>query len=270
MKLINSAAYEDISDFKILYLKDLEEYIKNGQILKSNGIIYCKTDFISILFNHLRFSSRSYSLITHHSDYSIDKTKFESRPKCIKKWYAINTTYEHSDLISIPLGTKTPENRAYHESQYKIKWLEFNLAKLQAKPKIQNVVYCNWTDTNEYRKKIIQQLKQAKIDYVLESNLSFTDYCERLAEHQFIISPIGNGLDNHRTWESLSVHSFPIVITNPMYDKWQNLPIIQVKDYSYITKELLLNQFIKKYNFELTNFEYWKTLINKNHETNFR
>ena len=56
MKIINSAAYEDLADFKILFLKDLQKFMQNFQLLKQDAVIYCKTDFTPGLFEHLKFS----------------------------------------------------------------------------------------------------------------------------------------------------------------------------------------------------------------------
>ena len=260
MKLINSAAYEDIADHIILTLEDMQDYMKNFKLLKKDAIIYCKTDFTPLLFQHLGFSGRSYKLITHHSDYPIDHLRFNSKPSCIKKWYAINPTYKHPDLIPIPLGTKTPVGRAYHETQYNIKWLEENLERLQNKNKIIDKVYCNWTDTNLYRNTIIKKLEEAGVPYVLERRLSFENYCENMSDYMFVISPPGNGLDNHRTWEALSVHSRPIVIADYIYDTWKGLPIIQVKDYTEVT-ELLLATQSALVSYKLANFEYWENII---------
>jgi len=257
MNLINSAAYEDIANHVILTQSDMQEYMRNYKLLKSDAIIYCKTDFSPLLFKHLAFSGRSYKIITHHSDYPIDQHRFNSKPSCIKKWYAINPTYKHPDLIPIPLGTKTPEGRAYHEPQYKIKWFEKNRERLFNSEKNTSRVYCNWGDTNPARNNIIKKLK---VGYLQQSGLSFETYCEQMAQYKFVISPPGNGLDNHRTWEALYLGCIPIVIANPIYDSWQ-LPILQVKYFSEITDRILEEYLDRDCSYEMLDFEYWKKLI---------
>ena len=196
MNIINSAAYEDLCDHVILTTNDLQQYLKNFQLYKKNCIIYCKTDFTKLLFEHLKFSNRKYILVTHHSDYSIDKNWFELKPKNIIKWFAINSAYEHSDLIRIPAGIWTSEGRAYYQSHHKIKWFIKNETKLQEKHKINDIVYCNWSDTNTKRKNVIEKLN---VKYKWISKLSFKEYCEDMSQYKFVISPPGNGLDNHRT-----------------------------------------------------------------------
>jgi hypothetical protein len=256
--ILNSATYEDIADYAILKVDDFKKLDYNKNLYKQNCIIYCKTDFIHLLFEHLKFSQRKYVLITHHSDYPVGENKFKSKPNCIKKWYAINTTYKHKDLITIPLGSKTPEGREYHEPQYNIKWFEENRERLFNKEKNVSIVYCNWGDTNPDRNKIIQNLK---IRYLKQSGLSFETYCEQMSQCKFVISPAGNGLDNHRTWEALYLGCFPIVIKNDIYDGWNDLPIIQIDSYENLSLDILNDSLEKTYNYEKLFAYYWHKRI---------
>ena len=97
---INGNKFADMSDFVI----DLNNQNFNIEMYRKNSILYCKTDFINKLFNFINFSNRKYVLITHMSDYDITQSIFQSKPKSIIKWYAENATYNHSDLIPIPIG----------------------------------------------------------------------------------------------------------------------------------------------------------------------
>jgi len=261
MGLINSAFYEDLSHIKILYKEDLYKIISSFSLYKDNYIIYCKTDFIYELFNHIKLSSKKYILITHHSDHSIDSLKFSLKPSNIKKWFAINTNFYHNDLIPIPLGTKTPEGRAYHEERYKIKWFENSIDNFINKEKI-NKCYCNWNNTNPQRNNIIKKIEN-KIPYKWSYGLSFEDYIEEMSSYRFVISPEGNGIDNHRTWEALYVNSIPIVIKNMIYDHWKTLPILQVSDYSDLNEDILENFYKEKnkYSKEELDPSFWKEKI---------
>jgi len=252
--IINSAAYEDIADFKILFIQDLQQLIQSFQLLRNNAIIYCKTDFTPMLFEHLKFSGRKYVLISHHSDYSIDKIRFNQKPPCIIKWYAINTTYKHPDLITIPAGIWTSEGRAYHQPHHKIQWFKDNIKNLRLNEKNTDTVYCNWGDTNLERKKIIENLN---VKYKWVHGISFKEYCEDMSKYKFVISPPGNGIDCHRTWEALYLGCYPIVIKNMIYDDWKELPIIQVSDYSEVSEDFLSYYLNKSCNFEKLYVDYW-------------
>jgi len=236
------------------------QYADAFMMWQKNAIIYCKTDFTKHLFNYLRLSGRKYILITHHSDYSIDQSWFNFKPHCIKKWFAINTTYKHPDLITIPAGIWTSEGRAYYQHHHKIEWFKENRERLFNKEKDTSIVYCNWGDTNPERKKIIEKLN---VKYKWISGISYKEYCEDMASYKFIISPNGNGLDNHRTWEALYLGCIPVVIDHYIYDGYPDLPIIRVKDYSELTEKILKESLEKEYNYEKMYLEYWKNKITK-------
>ncbi|EKX43421.1 hypothetical protein GUITHDRAFT_110544 [Guillardia theta CCMP2712] len=58
----------------------------------------------------------------------------------------------------------------------------------------------------------------------LASNLPYEEYLRDLARHRFVLCPAGNGLDTHRTWESLLMGSVPIVASSPMDSLFRFLP----------------------------------------------
>lgn len=254
--IINAANYEQFCDFAFL---PPEGKNVTESFLEGDSTIFCKTDFIIQLFDIIKDSKYSYNIITHHSDYSIDEYLFSKRPKCVKKWYAINPTYSHPDLIAIPLGLKTHRG-CYFEPQYMTEWFAYNINRLRSNKKKLNV-YCNWNVTNLERNKITDNLTSNNVNITYDTNIPFNEYIERMSHHKFVISPPGNGIDCHRTWEALYVGSIPIVIKNDIYNDWCDLPILQVNSYNDITQEIL-DTFIKlPYNHEKLLIDYWKHKI---------
>jgi len=255
--ILNAYNYETIC--KYTYLPTYGKYLSSDTVI-STGNIFCKTDFVLELFSELINSQGSYNLITHHSDYPITEELFYKKPKCIKKWFALNPVFQHTDLIPLPLGLKTHAGY-YVEPQYMTEWFAYNINRLRLKPKIKNI-YCNWNSTNIERNKIKGQLVESNINFTYNTNIPFNDYIEEMADHKYVISPPGNGIDCHRTWEALYVGCIPIVIENPIYNSWKDLPILQVKDYTAITQSLL-DEFSSR-SFDLTklNIEYWRNVIN--------
>jgi hypothetical protein len=250
---INAANYEQFCDF---VFSPQEGKFVTQDFFKRGGVIFCKTDFIIQLFNEIKESKFTYNVITHHSDYPIDEYLFNKRPKCIIKWYAINPTFNHPDLIAIPLGLKT-HTGCYHEPHYMTEWFAYNINRLRNNDKRHNI-YCNWNITNLERNKITQSLKANNINITHDTNIPFNEYIERMSQHKFVISPPGNGIDCHRTWEALYVGSIPIVIKNNIYNNWSDLPILQVSSYSDITQDLL-DTFIKQtYSYRKLSIDYWK------------
>jgi hypothetical protein len=58
-------------------------------------------------------------------------------------------------------------------------------------------------------------------------------------KYAFVVSPHGNGLDCHRTWESLVLGNIVIVKRSPIDALYEGLPVIIVNQWSDITAENL-------------------------------
>ena len=86
------------------------------------------------------------------------------------------------------------------------------------------------------------------------------------SKYAFVISPHGNGLDCHRTWEALCLGCIPIVRTSPLDSLYEGLPVYIVNDWSDVTEENLkrvLNDFSQR-EFDLSRLtlKYWVDKIN--------
>lgn len=254
--IINAGNYENICDYSII---PQENKLFTENIIEKNSIIFCKTDYIDYLFYNLQKSNNSHVVITHHSDYPIDHIRYNTKPKCIKKWFAINPTVIDDDLITIPLGIKTHKG-AFLEPKYMTEWFASNVNSLRKNNKSFSV-YCNWGNTNPERNNIISKLQNNNIKITYERNVTFDVYAKNMSSHKFVISPPGNGIDCHRTWESLYLGCIPIVIKNYIYEAFRDLPIIQVNDYSEVTQELLESIDLKQYSYEKLNINYWSKVI---------
>lgn len=56
-------------------------------------------------------------------------------------------------------------------------------------------------------------------------------------EYAFSISPHGNGLDTHRTWEDLALGCIVIVKTSSLDPLYEGLPVVIIKDWDEINEE---------------------------------
>ena len=68
----------------------------------------------------------------------------------------------------------------------------------------------------------------------------------RQIEFAFVVSPQGEGIDCHRTWEALCLGCIPIMISTPLDDMFDGLPVLIVKAWSDVTRELL-NKTLAEY-----------------------
>lgn len=228
----------------------------------NNAIVFCKTDFLTALFDYMRDATGKYILITGMSDKPINSNRFAMKPNCVKKWFAVNATYDHKDLIPIPLGLenhKESSKGGYTNHQ----WLEENRDRLAFKKK-DFKLYCNWVDvTNMDRLNIIPKIRHLPLK--IQSGLSYEDYCENMTNCKFVICPEGNGIDTHRLWEALYFTCVPIVIRHHIY-KGHRLPMLQIDSFKDITEEMLMN--FKPWHFmnDAMYMFHWKDLINKHFE----
>lgn len=79
--------------------------------------------------------------------------------------------------------------------------------------------------------------------------------------YAFSISPHGNGLDCHRTWEDLVLGCIVIVKTSVLDPLYEELPVVIVKDWSEITEENL-DKWLKQYGDVSSNLVYREKLTN--------
>ena len=71
-------------------------------------------------------------------------------------------------------------------------------------------------------------------------------------QYAFSISPHGNGLDCHRTWEDLLLGCIVIVKSSPLDSLYAGLPVVIVQDWSEVTEENL-DKWLHQYADALTN-----------------
>jgi hypothetical protein len=66
-----------------------------------------------------------------------------------------------------------------------------------------------------------------------------------MASCQFVVSPQGNGIDCHRTWEAMALGCIPIVKSHELDPLLSQFPILIVPDWRLLTKERM-DAFVKQ------------------------
>jgi hypothetical protein len=257
--IISMNSYDDMGDEVFSLFQVSPEGVPystvTDKVFREKRIIFCKTDFIYHLFNILQqCPNLEHTLITHHSDYPITNEMFSKKPQCIKNWFAQNAEFSNRSLFSIPIGIQPPKNGSKN-----LKYLKENVLALRDNKK-DFKIYCAWGDTNKERNDIISKLEHSKMEYT-KKIVEFEDYLFNISTHKFVISPPGNGLDCHRTWESLYLGSIPIVKKNRIYDDFDGLPILQVEDWSEINHHLLIDFSERSFDYQKLSQGYWKSRI---------
>lgn len=88
---------------------------------------------------------------------------------------------------------------------------------------------------------------------------------ETMVNLTFVLSPQGNGLDCHRTWEALCLGCIPILKTSGLDPLFADLPVWIVQDWKEVTLENMKNiieEFKSKtFKYEKLTLAYWQKVI---------
>ena len=85
---------------------------------------------------------------------------------------------------------------------------------------------------------------------------------KKKSQYAFSISPHGNGLDCHRTWEDLALGCIVIVKTSSLDPMYGGLPVEIIDDWSEITEENF-RKWLKKWGDVTANSNYRQKLTHK-------
>jgi hypothetical protein len=198
-----------------------------GEIIK----VFVKTDFIDSFFYKF-FFSENFIIFTHNSDYGINSNhiRYLNLPNVIA-WYAQNIYIDHPKLKSIPIGIANEE------------WIHGNTLIIESARsknfKKNNLIYANFNIRTNPKERSHCANCISRHNVKINSPTKFKEYIDSLSKSYFSISPNGNGVDCHKTWESLYLKTIPIVTKSINSVQYKNLPIVIIDDWS----DFQLNSF---------------------------
>ena len=208
---------------------------KDGEILR----IFVKIDYVHSFFTQSQ--ERPYVLFTHNGDLPVDDNYLRYMNNSnLLKWYGQNIMTHHPKLVSIPIGLG---NEIWPHGDEKV----FNEVIDQNIPK-ERLIYVNF-DVNTNRRERNYCLNEInKNGLEMGSKLPFKEYLEEVAKSYFVVSPNGNGVDCHKTWESLYLGAIPIVTKSTNIDFYKNFPIIAINDWSeFNPSDFTIDLFVRKW-----------------------
>jgi hypothetical protein len=223
-----------------------------------NCVVFCQTDSLQKVFDTMQSlgaDCKKYILITHRSDYTIDESRYNTKHPAVVKWYAANANILRPDLVSIPLGMESPGCMGYSDHPEV-------LEKILHEPREQkNLVYMNFSRTTQPRRQLWADHFKGCPWVTEKHKVPFEEFIRDCYTHDFVLSPEGNGIDTHRTWEALYMGAIPIV-ENSVFINSFNLSVVMVDDVSVITKEYLESIVTNvRYLNQETRMSYWKNRI---------
>ena len=202
----------------------------------------------------------------------IDFNKFINDDRIIK-WFCQNWVGDHEKVEIIPIGLDyhTLLNNTNHEWGSKIKPMDQELLLKNIKNKSLHYTkrikkcYANFhfLTTTRYGYDRIDAIKQIPSNLVFyeQNKVKRLDTWVNQSKYAFVISPHGNGLDCHRTWEALSLGCIPIMKKSKISTLFKDLPVLIIDDWRDISQELLdktiLNFKEKQFNLRKLTLSYW-------------
>ena len=91
----------------------------------------------------------------------------------------------------------------------------------------------------ENRTQIFEKICKPNVVDFPEKNIPRSELWKKKGEYAFSVSPPGNGLDCHRTWEDLILGCIVIVKTSPLDPLYEGLPVVIVQNWEEVTQENL-------------------------------
>ena len=264
-------------------IPQLINYNKGINNQNDGSIIYVCNTAIRTFLNNIADINYRFILVSGDSDTTVPYDIFTSQEEFIRfiecnkiiHWYSQNCVIDHPKITRMPIGLD------YHTlSQNNYKWgpqsspikqeQELNEIKNMTKPFWQRKVKCysnfhfNFYKFGQDRKDAMNKIPKNLIFYE-DKEVPRLESWKKQSEHSFVVSPHGNGLDCHRTWEALVLGCIVIVKTSGLDSLYKDLPVLIVNDWSEINEDLLedtIDEFKERnFNYNKLSLEFWMNKI---------
>jgi len=203
------------------------------------------------IVDSLKKFKNPFRLVLHNNDAGFDESNLEllDIPNC-KKIYTQNVLIEHEDVVPIPIGLG---NSCWHYGD------QTAFDNIEPSEEKTEDIFFNFTIEggcrDVKRPDCFNKCTQLGIPWI--KSLDQRSYIEKLNTYKFIISPEGNGIDCHRTWEALYLKTIPIVDKNKVTEHFSKLfPMVLVDDWNTFKLDDLNGVYEKAdwSNYELLDF----------------
>ncbi len=247
---------------------DLQEV--NVKNVMENDIVFVRGDFLHTYFKKIHPKIKNkYILISHNADTNITDVFEKYIDDKIIHLFSRNLMFKHEKCTPIPIGL---QHRIYDNKNKVIECIK--KIKIIDK-KINKIFYAFTEETNIIRSVALKSLSSNFLSEKPEKKLTREQYYIEVSKHAFNASPEGNGVDCHRTWETIHLGGIPIIgkSVNSEYWKLINLPVLIINswedinnfDENFIRREF--KEIIKNSNNSGLYMDYWiKEIYNKIHK----
>ncbi len=268
---------------------EIDDYVQNCIHNKLYDTIYICTSAVRRLYSILNEIENPFILVSGDGDLTVvcdilsenEFNDFINNPKLIH-WYAQNCIVNHPKLTRLPIGLDyhtIADNPGHcwgrHQSPID---QEKELFEIKRNSNIfyERTLLCysnfHFFTTTKFGYDRIDAINRIDRNLVFyePQKIERRPSWENQSKYAFVISPHGNGLDCHRTWEALALGCIPIVKKSDLDPLYEGLPVLIVDDWSQISSELLnhtIENFKKLhedncFKYEKLTLKYWVDKIN--------
>ncbi len=205
---------------------------KRGRQQKSSSLFLSVarlTEFLNYLTDNPNHDFSSFSLVVHNGDAPISDSTLNFLLVRFQNLFAVNLLNQSPVCVPIPIGIENknlftngvPGDFKRIISKGLIPFPQRNTLLLHAFSLHTNRI------ERESCAKVAARLGARKLDSVNPK-----EYRQEIANSKFVLSPAGNGLDCHRTWEAIYLGAIPIVRRAHWAFSNRELPVLIVDKWS--------------------------------------
>lgn len=220
--------YRFNQEFSLADLKNGDDEIKLFLPASLKDLFLSKLDTNDLDFSHI-------TLIIHNSDNIPNEAEMMNLSSRFNKVYSVNWLGDRSIATPIPIGIENWSHLRNGVPKDFAGLVDKGLLPTSKRSiKILSAFSLN-TNLAE-RSKAIEFSKSNSDVFQLPAFTSPREYRAIVANSRFVLSPPGNGVDCHRTWESIYLGAIPIVLKKSWPFCHLDLPVLVVDDWVDIPK----------------------------------
>jgi hypothetical protein len=177
----------------------------------------------------------NFEIFLHNGDQLPSEESLSNLSRVFSKIWAVNWIGNLENVVAIPIGI---ENRKLHVNgvprDFK-KLIKQGIPSSQER-KNQILVSFSITTNRSERLSAIESVQKISEIEVVDFHGNVSAYQRELLKSRFVLSPPGNGMDCHRTWEALYLGAIPVVKRRFWPFTHLDLPVIILDDWDELSK----------------------------------
>jgi len=204
---------------------------------------------LDMLANNINYVEKPFILITSDGDRSVPSS-YNSKTvntllNSVKVLYWFTQNYDrtviHNKLKYMPIGLDLHTSNWFINDS-NIKKLEYIISKrMENREKIKDKIVSDFhLSYSHIERKHLHYAINYNEHIFFASRMSFKDITDLYNQYQFVLSPRGNGLDCHRTWELFLAGAIIITKTTPLDNMFieNNLPVVILQEWEELNENI--------------------------------